>query len=47
MAAVERVLIGNHNTIRECVTINRASEKEDGITKLGDRCFLMACVHCP
>ena len=39
------VLIGNHNTIRECVTINRASEKEDGITKLGDRCFLMACVH--
>lgn len=39
------VLIGDNNTIRECVTINRATEKEDGITKLGSDCFLMACVH--
>ena len=39
------VLIGDDNTIRECVTINRASEKEDGITKLGSNCFLMASAH--
>ena len=27
-----KVVIGDHNIIRECVTISRASEKEDGIT---------------
>lgn len=37
--------IGDGNTIRECVTINRASEKEDGVTRLGDHNFLMACCH--
>ena len=31
-----RVEIGDHNTIGERVTIHRASEKEDGITRLGD-----------
>ncbi|MCA9215839.1 MAG: acyl-ACP--UDP-N-acetylglucosamine O-acyltransferase [Planctomycetales bacterium] len=40
-----RVIIGDHNVIRECVTINRASEKEDGITSLGNHCYLMACSH--
>jgi UDP-N-acetylglucosamine acyltransferase len=40
-----RVEIGDHNTIRECVTINRASEKEDGVTRIGDHNFLMACCH--
>lgn len=40
-----RVVIGNNNLIRESVTINRASEKEDGITAIGDNCFLMACCH--
>ncbi len=39
------VIIGDGNIIREYVTINRASEKEDGITQLGDNCFLMAHVH--
>ena len=39
------VIIGDHNIIRECVTINRASEKEDGITRIGDHNFLMACCH--
>jgi UDP-N-acetylglucosamine acyltransferase len=39
------VVIGNHNTIRECVTINRASEKEEGVTSLGDWNYLMACCH--
>ena len=40
-----KVVIGNHNVIRECVTINRATEKEDGVTSLGDHNFLMACSH--
>jgi UDP-N-acetylglucosamine acyltransferase len=40
-----RVVIGNHNVIRECVTINRGSEKEEGVTSLGDHNFLMACCH--
>ncbi|HEX3599624.1 MAG TPA: acyl-ACP--UDP-N-acetylglucosamine O-acyltransferase, partial [Lacipirellulaceae bacterium] len=40
-----QVVIGDHNIIREGVTINRGSEKEDGITKLGSGNFLMACCH--
>jgi UDP-N-acetylglucosamine acyltransferase len=40
-----KVIIGNRNVIRECVTVNRASEKEDGITWVGDDNFLMACCH--
>ena len=40
-----QVLIGDGNTIRECVTINRATHKEEGITSLGNRNFLMAGTH--
>jgi len=40
-----RVEIGNFNTLREGVTVNRASEKEDGLTRLGDHNFLMAGAH--
>ena len=40
-----QVLLGDGNIIREGVTINRGSEKEDGITRIGDRNFLMACCH--
>ena len=40
-----RVVIGDDNLIREGVTINRASEKEDGLTSIGSRNFLMACCH--
>lgn len=40
-----RVLIGDHNVFRESVTINRATEKEDGITSVGSHCYLMACCH--
>ena len=39
------VVIGDGNLIRECVTINLATTKEDGITSVGDRCYLMACCH--
>lgn len=40
-----RVEIGDDNTIREGVTINRASEKEDGVTTIGNGTFLMAACH--
>ncbi len=40
-----KVVLGDHNIIRECVTINRASEKEEGVTAVGDNNFLMACCH--
>jgi UDP-N-acetylglucosamine acyltransferase len=40
-----RVVIGDHNTFREGVTINRATEKEEGITRLGNYNYLMACSH--
>lgn len=40
-----RVELGDHNVIREAVTINRGSEKEEGLTAVGSHCFLMACSH--
>ena len=40
-----RVTIGDDNVIREGVTINRASEKEDGETVVGSGNFLMANCH--
>lgn len=43
--SMTRVEIGDHNIIRESVTINRATEKEDGVTRLGSHNFLMAGAH--
>jgi UDP-N-acetylglucosamine acyltransferase len=40
-----RVEIGDDNVIREGVTINRATEKEEGVTFLGNANFLMAACH--
>ncbi len=37
--------IGNDNTIRECVTISRGTEKGGGITRIGSDNLLMAYVH--
>ncbi len=39
------VVIGDHNTFRECVTINRGTEKDAGITSVGSHCYFMACSH--
>ncbi|MDA0970654.1 MAG: acyl-ACP--UDP-N-acetylglucosamine O-acyltransferase [Planctomycetota bacterium] len=39
------VVIGDANVIREGVTINRGSEKEDGQTVIGSHNFLMAGCH--
>ena len=40
-----KVVIGDRNTIRECVTINKATEKEDGYTRIGSDCYFMGNVH--
>jgi len=37
--------IGDRNTIREFVTINRGTVKGGGVTKIGNDCLLMACSH--
>lgn len=40
-----RVVIGNHNTIREYVTINRATTADIGITRIGNHNLLMTYCH--
>jgi UDP-N-acetylglucosamine acyltransferase len=40
-----RVVIGNDNTIREFVTINRATSADIGVTVIGDHNLLMAYCH--
>lgn len=40
-----RVEIGDDNIFREGVTVNRGADKEDGITRIGHRNFLMANTH--
>jgi len=40
-----QVLIGDRNMIREGVTINRATEKEDGVTRVGSDNYFMAGSH--
>jgi UDP-N-acetylglucosamine acyltransferase len=43
--SLTRVEIGDHNVIREGVTIHRASEKEQGVTRIGSNNLLMVNVH--
>lgn len=40
-----QVVIGDYNVLRESVTVNRGTEKEDGVTSIGDRCYFMAGCH--
>lgn len=40
-----RVVIGDGNIIRENCTINRGTEKEEGVTRVGDNNFLMINTH--
>ncbi len=40
-----RLEIGNHNTIREFVTINTGTAQDVGVTRLGDDNWIMAYVH--
>lgn len=37
--------IGDRNTIREFVTINRGTIKGGALTRIGNDCLLMACCH--
>lgn len=40
-----RLVIGDKNIFREFVTINRATTKENRLTKIGSNCLFMAYVH--
>src|SRR5690349_22296885 len=40
-----RLEIGDHNEIRECVTINRGTVKGGGLTKVGSHILIMAYTH--
>lgn len=40
-----RVEIGDDNLFREGVTVNRGADKEDGVTRIGNRNYLMANSH--
>jgi UDP-N-acetylglucosamine acyltransferase len=40
-----RLEIGCNNTIREYVTINRGTEQDEGVTRVGDDNWIMAYVH--
>jgi UDP-N-acetylglucosamine acyltransferase len=40
-----KLVIGNHNSIREFVTLNIGTKKGGGITRIADHCLLMAYTH--
>ena len=40
-----RLEIGDHNEIRECVTINRGTLKGGGVTRIGSHTLIMAYAH--
>ncbi len=40
-----RLEIGDRNTIREYVSINRGTVQDDGVTRIGDDNWIMAYVH--
>ncbi len=42
---VTRTVIGNNNTIREYVTINRGTIDDEGVTQIGNNNLIMAYVH--
>jgi UDP-N-acetylglucosamine acyltransferase len=40
-----RLIIGDRNTIRECVTLNRGTAQDEGVTRIGSDNWIMAYVH--
>jgi len=40
-----RLEIGDRNTIRECVTINRGTVQDEGVTRVGNDNWIMAYAH--
>ena len=42
---VTRLEMGDHNVIRECVTISRGTAKGGGVTRIGSHVWIMAYTH--
>jgi UDP-N-acetylglucosamine acyltransferase len=40
-----RLVVGDHNVIRECVTISSGTRQGEGLTSIGDRNLVMASCH--
>jgi UDP-N-acetylglucosamine acyltransferase len=40
-----RLVMGDKNVVRECVTINRGTAQGGGVTSIGSNCLFMACSH--
>ncbi|MGH2930090.1 MAG: acyl-ACP--UDP-N-acetylglucosamine O-acyltransferase [Solirubrobacteraceae bacterium] len=40
-----RLVMGDKNVVRECVTMNRGTGHGGGLTKIGSNCLFMACSH--
>jgi UDP-N-acetylglucosamine acyltransferase len=40
-----RLEVGDRNVFREGVTVSRGTRKEQGVTRIGSGCLLMACAH--
>jgi UDP-N-acetylglucosamine acyltransferase len=40
-----RLIMGDKNVVRECVTINRGTAQGGALTKIGSNCLFMACSH--
>ena len=38
-------IVGDDNTIRECVTVSRGTTKGGGLTRIGSNCLIMAYAH--
>ncbi len=38
-------IVGEDNTIRECVTVSRGTTKGGGLTRIGSNCLIMAYAH--
>lgn len=40
-----RLVMGDKNVVRECVTLNRGTAQGGGVTRIGSNCLFMACSH--
>lgn len=40
-----KLVMGDKNVVRECVTLNRGTAQGGGVTKIGSNCLFMACSH--
>jgi UDP-N-acetylglucosamine acyltransferase len=40
-----RLVMGDKNVVRECVTLNRGTAHGGGTTRIGSNCLFMACSH--